>query len=54
MLFLLSALVILVVAWLWPTRGADQQETLESQDWRIQDFKESRDDEKNDNGHFRP
>lgn len=39
-LFLLAVVGIVVVAWLWPTQGADQNETLNSQDWRVQDLKD--------------
>lgn len=48
LMFLLTVLVIVVVAWLWPTQGADEKETLNSQDWRIQDLKdtEQKDSEK--------
>ncbi|WP_294948056.1 hypothetical protein [Sulfurivirga sp.] len=46
--FLLTVLVILLVAWLWPTRPADDEETLNSQDWRIQDFRTGESNEKHD------
>ncbi len=45
-LFLLAVVFILLVAWLWPTKGADREETLNSQDWRVQDLKNG--DETND------
>lgn len=37
-LFLLGVAFILLVAWIWPTQGADEDETLNSQDWRVQDL----------------
>lgn len=45
-LFLLTVVIILVVAWLWPTEGADTEETLNAQDWRVQDLHDE--DESND------
>jgi len=45
-LFLLTVAVILMVAWLWPTQGADDKETLNAQNWRVQDLKDE--DESNE------
>ncbi len=39
-LFLLTAAAIVVIALIWPGQKASDDETLNSQDWRIQDIKE--------------
>ncbi|SIN73671.1 hypothetical protein SAMN05443662_0382 [Sulfurivirga caldicuralii] len=48
LLFLLAVAVIVVIAMIWPGQKASDDETLNSQDWRIQDLKEDAGDESND------
>ncbi len=47
-LFLLTVAVIVVIAMIWPGQKASDDETLNSQDWRIQDLKEDAGDESHD------
>ena len=40
LIFLLAAAIIILIASLWPGKKASDEETLNSQDWRVQDFRQ--------------
>lgn len=44
LIFLLAAAVIVIIAAFWPGKKASDEETLDSQNWRVQDFRQDDED----------